>query len=75
MSDTRLAFLEVAAVNYDKAQRKAGELRDIRDKLALECIDKGYTWREVAERAHFKNPYIAHLKRRQAKAVSEETGS
>lgn len=46
-------------LEYELEQR-----RDSRDRIAMRLVDDGYTWRDVAHVAGFKNPYIATLKRR-----------
>lgn len=61
-----LVFLEMAAINYDEAQRSADGWRELRDKRALECLDQGFTWRQIAACAHFSNPHLAHLKKKRA---------
>jgi hypothetical protein len=42
-------------------------LTERRDLIALDLVDDGETWRDVAEAAGFENPYIAELKRKREK--------
>jgi len=46
-------------LEYELQQR-----REYRDRIALRLVEEGYTWRDVASVAGFKNPYIATLKKR-----------
>jgi hypothetical protein len=47
------------------------QLRGLRDKVALDLVDDGVTWRDVAEAAGFENPYIAQLQARRAEHSHE----
>lgn len=48
-----------ARLEYELAQRRAS-----RDRYALRLVEEGFTWRDVARVAGFKNTYIAQLKRK-----------
>ena len=60
----KLVELRKTRAKINRIQRRYRELTEIRDRLALELVDEGATWRQTATAAGFNNPYIAELKRR-----------
>lgn len=48
-----------ARLEYELTQRRAS-----RDRYALALVADGFSWRDVARVAGFKNTYIAALKRK-----------
>jgi hypothetical protein len=61
---SELDLLRAIGARCEVRARELDQWRDRRDRLALKLIDRGFTWRQVAEAAGFGNSYIAELKKR-----------
>ena len=60
----RFLLLRIEADACRRLEYELEQRRESRDRMALGLVDEGYSWRDVASVAGFKNPYIATLKRR-----------
>lgn len=60
----RFLLLRIEADACRRLEYELEQRRESRDRIALRLVDEGYTWRDVASVAGFKNPYIAALKKR-----------
>ena len=63
MSTDDLLLLRMARDEARNLEYRLERARERRDALALAAVDRGHTWRAVANAAGFANPYIARLKR------------
>lgn len=61
---TKLEELSKVAREVEKLSRQLKKKREKRNKLALELIDQGVSFRKVADHAGFKNPYLVQLRRK-----------
>ncbi len=60
----RHLLLTIEAEACRRLEYELQQCRASRDRYALQMIEDGHTWREVAEIAGFANTYIAELKRK-----------
>jgi hypothetical protein len=67
-----MARLRALAGDYRLLVLQASSLRGLRDALALELVDEGATWREVAEAAGFEDAELGR-KRRLAGAFARQS--
>jgi hypothetical protein len=64
VNPAKLRVLIAAGTAYKALEKTMRAVREQRDRIALELLDEGYTYRQVAYAAGFKNPYLTQLKRR-----------
>jgi len=64
------AALRARSAKCRQLSLQLAQAREARNTLALRLLDAGLSWREVADDAGFKNPYLADLKERAAEAGS-----